>query len=1468
MSTGSDNIGSLTSIKPLDGMDTWQRFERDIKGYLCMNGFEDLLAVTSAPPENPNTARIAAVAFNAGRNANDAPQHVPALATESSIARWEDKLEKYNLRQSRACGIVISRSGSARKLVEDFRVLSTIFTTLEREYKPKGTGNFAKLTRVFNNIRLGDKGVRDFASELRNAWQEVNDLDPSCQISSAHLIHKFLNELEPHFTGFFSAFYQNNDILPTRDQAGAITKQAITFEEAVYKAELEEIRGKENESVAALLSRATGNGKLNSSSKNPCEHCNRTSHLSRSCWLKFPEKRAEFDKKRADRKEKKKQTRKENTEKEDTVEATANLARFGTEEVIPQFSFMTLQNPDLFKIVRESYALDSGCTQHVGSKKEDFVQLRPLNHRNSKIHGIGGKSCQPTHTGTLRLACNVEGHKVIVLFPNALLVPSLHANLLSVSQLKKAGSSVEFTDNGAMITKSASKITMSLVKGLYLLDLWKGEPAMALASFRLDGPGMQLWHDRLGHLGQSNIERLMQMSTGIKNCKATDCLCKACALGKMNEKPHNGSSRPGEYPLEFVHTDIFGPVKITGYNGARYWCSFIDDKTRIAWIYILKQKLEFPGTLRHFLDTNERPERKCHRLRLDKAGENVSSEVKSLCWERGIHLDYTETAQHQSNGVAERFNRTLEEKIAPTLIRAEIDPKYWPEIAQAIVVIRNRSPVSGKDTTPYEAWFGDVPDCSFLRILGSDCWAMKPTTTSNCNKLIGDKSVPCKLLGFKGTHSYVLLRPDGTILTANNVEIDERRIHHQPLKALIPFEPSSPTGSHHKSSPLDDFSIHGAALRRSQRSHSVPVALRNETEGLAYATEHKPASPQPVAHQSTTVLQPPVDASAAVPQTITRQFDLLQARKKEDKRRLLLLQMERKARRRCQSSSSQPGEGVVTIEPDLPVLDDSDEDYYPVGPSVNESHAIPPITFDQHPVLRTPRRTRNTLPARFALHASSEEPNPCVAFARQEVFALLTSAIQEAYEPKTLRQARDDPSWESWRKAMKEEYESLVVNTTWSLILPPKGRRVLSGKWVYKLKRGPDGSVVRYKARWVVRGFEQQEGIDYQETFASVVKPMSYKAIFAIAAALDLELEQMDVKTAFLYGDIEEEVYVEQPPEFEDGSPRVCKLSKALYGLKQSPRIWYYTLADFLKTLGFQPLASDLGVFAKGHTYIAVYVDDLLIAGPSSSEIAELKKSLNKRFEMVDLGACTFYLGMSITRNRCERTLHLSQKGYVEKVLKEFDMHTAKPNATPMETAKFEETPKNFEASKADRTWYAKAIGSLMYAMLGTRPDISFAVSCCSRYLANPMEQHIKAVKRIMRYLGGSIDLSIVYRGELDSLIGYTDSDWAGDQDTRRSHSGYVFNVGSGAISWSSKRQPTVALSSTEAEYMGQTQATKEAIWLRRLLKELHAQDSIAATTIFGDNQGAIALAKNPQFHPRSKHIAIQHHFVRDVEMG
>ncbi|CCE29311.1 uncharacterized protein CPUR_03004 [Claviceps purpurea 20.1] len=449
------------------------------------------------------------------------------------------------------------------------------------------------------------------------------------------------------------------------------------------------------------------------------------------------------------------------------------------------------------------------------------------------------------------------------------------------------------------------------------------------------------------------------------------------------------------------------------------------------------------------------------------------------------------------------------------------------------------------------------------------------------------------------------------------------------------------------------------------------------------------------------------------------------------------------------------------------------------------------------------------------------------------------------------------------------EYTSLDTNKTWTLVPRPGNRKTLGAKWAYKLKRGPSGEIVRHKARWVVRGFEQEEGLDYQETFASVVKPMSYKALFAIAAALNLELHQMDVKTAFLYGLIDDLVYVEQPEGFNDGTDRVCLLNKALYGLKQSPRIWYNTLAIFLCTLGFKPLTSDLGVFVKGNLYVAIYVDDLLLAGPDLDDIKAVKAALSKRFEMEDLGECHHYLGMEIVRDRPNRTLRLNQRAYTQKILGEFQMDNSnKRFATPMATdVKYEQAPSTFTASKTDREWYAKAIGSVMYLMLGTRPDIAFAVSCLSRFMSNPTNTHISGVKRLFRYLNGTQDLQLVYKGPLQPLRAFTDADWAGDTSTRRSTSGYIFSLESGAISWSAKRQPTVALSSCEAEYMGHTQATKEAIWLKRLLGELLNQEP-ETTTIFGDNQGAIALAKNPQDHARTKHIDIQWHFVREKQIA
>ena len=345
-------------------------------------------------------------------------------------------------------------------------------------------------------------------------------------------------------------------------------------------------------------------------------------------------------------------------------------------------------------------------------------------------------------------------------------------------------------------------------------------------------------------------------------------------------------------------------------------------------------------------------------------------------------------------------------------------------------------------------------------------------------------------------------------------------------------------------------------------------------------------------------------------------------------------------------------------------------------PSETENvHSVPDETLQSHPELR--------ISTRATKGQYSEDSIRRYMFAAALLGA--AKAVTEPFEPKTLSQARADISWKQWFAAMKDENKSLLDNITWTLVNPPPNRRVLQGKWVYKLKRGPNGEILRYKARWVVRGFEQEEGVDYNETFASVVKPMSYKMIFAIAAALDLEIEQMDVKTAFLYGAIDEEIYVEQPIGLEDGTKRVCHPNKALYGLKQSPRIWYRTLALFLKSLGFSPLSSDLGVFAKGHIYLAVYVDDLLIVGPKKSEIQKIKDALSERFQMTDLGPCTYYLGMSVRRDRPTRSLRLHQKGYIEKVLREFNMWECKPVITPMDTNKLEPPKEGFIAIETNR---------------------------------------------------------------------------------------------------------------------------------------------------------------------------------------
>ena len=1344
---------SFNSVKVLESPSDFIKWDRDIRDILGISGYASLFTrAVNRPPE----------------------------AYGAKLETWLDK-------QERAIHIVQSRCGiNARAEIKDCTTVVEALKLLKQRFQPKGSAIFQQLDANFSTLTLAQcNNVSEFAERLRKARSEIQQLHTTCTISEPHFVNRFLSGLGPSYTSFLTTFYQVYSLIPETRSDGTIQKAAVTFDEAVIAAEKEEQahRLAENTPSMALAAINNNKGQGNQKPRKQCSHCNQKGHEQDGCWHLYPEKRKAYQEKRRKEREILKlhrqqegQTSQSTTPGSSSVSAIAYQPPTSTGIVHLVSASLSTTAASTSTILAQNWLLDTGCNQHTSGDQRAFIpgSLKP--YTGSPVTGFGGATSQATHVGTVRIPCNVDGKLVELLLSDTLFHPGSGCNLISPAQLSRKGIQPQFSGTGIRLPTAAGLISADERFGLYLIRLW--QPIAALPAYAIQDDWLRAWHARFGHPGEQTLKDTASLVTGMRPLPHSS-MCISCVRARQKETPHNHPSRRGEYPLEFLHTDLSGRL-FQGHGGAQYYCAIIDDLTGFTWVKALRTKDEFPLALRNFLEQHERPERRCHRIRLDQAGENTSNQMQELCADRGIYLETTATNQHQQNGMAEVTIRIITERCHATLDAENLPKTLWPFIAESIAYLRNLTRHSRTGLTPHESWWGTKPDVSHLRPLGCRAIALKTTPRK---KLADDKGEECRLLGYHGAHIYRLLRHDGVVILSSNVIFREKR----PCLDLAEnpsIEPAPTT-----------------EVKKKVRLVADPTTANQAQRATATDPPTTTILPEPsVLDNHSTIDQEPATPTA-------------QPEQRE--------------------------------EHDL----DSTDDEAPVSPGHQEIRQLTRInrgTFDP-----SKPQYYGRLDPRFAVVT-------CLLGA--------TFSALEALEPTTVRQAKADSHWQDWLEAMKMELKSLHDNKTWTLVPKPSTRKVLGGKWVYKLKKGPKGEILRHKARWVVRGFEQREGIDYNETFASVVKPMSYKALFAIAAAQDLEIHQMDVKTAFLYGDIDEEIFVEQPTELGDGSDRVCRLNKALYGLKQSPRIWYNTLSNFLDTLGFKALDSDTGVFTKDGTFIAIYVDDLLIAGPNLDDIEKLKQSLSNRFQMSDMGECSFYLGMEIIRDRKKRVIRLSQRAYLHKILADFDMLDSKPFDTPMDSKGLEPTPKGHQADPEEIHWYQRAIGSLMYLMLGTRPDIAFSVSYLSRHMANPIPSHKSAVKRVFRYLKGSQNLELVFLGELQPLQGYTDSSYADDKNTRRSTSGYLFHMGSGAISWSSKRQSTVALSSCEAEYIAETQAAKEAIWLRRLLQEMLLQENPSPTTIFADNQGAIALAKNPQFHARTKHIDTNVHFVREKQ--
>ena len=494
---------------------------------------------------------------------------------------------------------------------------------------------------------------------------------------------------------------------------------------------------------------------------------------------------------------------------------------------------------------------------------------------------------------------------------------------------------------------------------------------------------------------------------------------------------------------------------------------------------------------------------------------------------------------------------------------------------------------------------------------------------------------------------------------------------------------------------------------------------------------------------------------------------------------------------------------------------------------------------------------------------SSRESKPKTYFGE---WANVTT-LSTTQEPSTVKQALSSNESKQWKAAMTSEIKSLQDNQVWDLVELPKGRRTVSCKWIFKKKLDADGNVERYKSRLVARGFTQKPGIDYDETFSPVVRFESIRTVIAVAAKNSLNLHQMDVKTAFLNGELEEDIYMQQPEGFvEKGKENyVCKLNRSLYGLKQAARCWNTALDNQLKAMKFSQCTSDPCIYLQeieGTLFIlAVYVDDIILGGACESLIKSIKAALSSRFAVTDMGKLHHFLGVKVVQN--VGNIWIGQAAYCKDLLVRFRMDQSNSTETPMDVS-CRLLKSEADDESCSKEMYQSAVGSLLYLSTRTRPDISFAVGNVARFNAQPNSTHWSAVKRILRYIKGTTNLGLLYVKGDGVLVGYSDADWAGDHNDRKSTSGYVFQLSGAAVSWRSKKQSCVALSTAEAEYVALSSATQEAIWMKQLVSSILQERSEKPIVVYEDNKSAICMTKHQQFHGRSKHIDIRHHFVRE----
>ena len=1102
--------------------------------------------------------------------------------------------------------------------------------------------------------------------------------------------------------------------------------------------------------------------------------------------------------------------RDESKGKPSTPSTNAIVASTSSEESIPtSFYIASDANP---------WMLDSGCSDHMTPFRSDFIQYESIPNPRNVTLGDSKSTIQYLGIGKVKGLVEINGNRREIVIDNVLHVPKLRDRFISTRRLDQKGFATLFENSTGTILKNGKAFAVGLLRGQqYWLDIFTA-PTLNANTKPLP---IDIWHQRLGHLNwralaKARSDAAPMLGISFSNAPHDEHPCDGCMKGKSHRRPFPSSSTPrATHPLDLIHSDLDGPMQTKSIaENASYIQTFIDDHSRHIWVFLLKTKDQQPQvfeTFRSLVETQH--ERKIKVFRTDRGGEYQSNKFIARLAELGIQHQRTIPDTPQQNGLSERCNRTIVESAKSMLHTAGLSFGFWGEAVRTAVLVRNRSPTKSLDwKTPHEILTGRTPDISYFRIFG--CKAYVHVLKKKRKNKMESQSSTLTFVGYEPNSKGYRFWNASTrsIVVSTDVTFDESSFPHlknpsPPISIPVP----NPTSDTIQLPLLLDLPLNSDGDSDDDTAPPPPPA-----------TPPSPGPPPRTPEHSPRPLDPPQTPVA----------------------------IRTRPSNRGRGRGQQPRVPPLVIEPPLTARRSTRE-----GRGQNQRYLgdenMWDLVRDDGSVL-SPRNRH--------LAIDIDEP--------------LLYAVLLPGEPATYSEAIECAQSDDWLAAMREEMDSLHKSETWELVDLPSGRSPVKCKWVFRLKFNSAGETTRYKARLVAKGFTQVFGLDFSETFSPVARLDSVRLLLALATLRDWEIHQIDVKSAFLNGDLDEEIYMRQPEGFQvpGQENKVCRLRKALYGLKQASRQWHRKLNTALRDLGFEKSAGDSSVhvmFRQGGdsiTILIVYVDDITLMGDSIEQIQLIKKQLANSFELTDLGEISYYLGLRITRDRTNRTISLDQEKYIQDILSRFQMSSCTPANTPFASgtdllASSSPAEDNDPSIVAN---YQSMVGSLMYAMIGSRPDISYAVSKLSQFSSNPTQQHVKAAKHVLRYLAATKHYSLHY-GISDETIffGHSDSDWAGDKNDRHSTTGYVFLLAGGATCWASRRQPTVALSSTEAEYMAVTDASKHAIWLQTIFSDIGI-DSDDPTPIHVDNQGCIDLTSNPVHHKRTKHIDIRHHFIRE----